>query len=96
MQTPHSHKAPVTAGVYPRATPTALDLSELFTRPDNAPYTRTEAAAYLGLAVNTLKYQAYTGTGPAYHKLGRKVIYTRADLDAYREAGRVTASQAGA
>lgn len=82
---PHSQPTPGAVSTNP--------LAELFTRPDNAPYTRTEAAAYLGLAVNTLKFQAYKGTGPAYHKLGRKVVYTRADLDAYREAGRVTASQ---
>lgn len=41
------------------------------------------AAAYIGLAANTLEKMRTFGTGPRYAKLGRAVRYRRADLDAY-------------
>lgn len=41
------------------------------------------AAAYIGLARNTLEKMRVFGTGPQYAKLGRAVRYRRADLDQY-------------
>lgn len=41
------------------------------------------AAAYIGLAQNTLEKMRVFGTGPRFAKLGRAVRYRRADLDEY-------------
>lgn len=42
-----------------------------------------DAAAYLGLAKNTLEKMRSEGRGPRYVRLGNRVFYRRADLDAY-------------
>ena len=39
-----------------------------------------EAAEMLGLSPGTLANWRYSGTGPAYYKLGRKVFYSRKDI----------------
>lgn len=41
------------------------------------------AAKYTGLAASTLEKARVTGTGPQYAKLGRRVVYRIADLDAW-------------
>lgn len=47
------------------------------------------AAPYLGLSTSTLNKWRVTGLGPAYLKLGpRRVVYDRADLDAWLAASR--------
>ena len=43
-----------------------------------------EAAAYLGLSVNTLNKMRLC-TGPRYLKLGRRVLYDVRDLEAWAE-----------
>lgn len=49
-----------------------------------------EAAAYLGpVTVRTLQDWRLKGVGPAYTKLGRRVAYDVADLDAFIAAARV-------
>lgn len=48
----------------------------------------SEAAAYLGLAESTLNKRRLTGDGPAYLKLGRRVVYRQIDLDAWLESHR--------
>ncbi|MBE8597006.1 helix-turn-helix domain-containing protein [Xenorhabdus sp. BG5] len=46
--------------------------------------TRAEAAAYLGVTSQTLANWASTGKEKIpYHKIGRKVIYFKSDLDNY-------------
>lgn len=45
--------------------------------------TTEDAAAYVGLAVQTLAKMRVTGESPPFHKLGRRVVYDRADLDAW-------------
>ena len=45
------------------------------------------AAAYLGLAMQTLANKRSDGTGPKFVKRGR-IFYYRADLDAWLRAGR--------
>ena len=47
--------------------------------------TTTEAAAYVGLSHRTLERYRVTGQGPPYLKVGRRVLYRRADLDAWLE-----------
>jgi hypothetical protein len=42
--------------------------------------TLVEAAAYLRTPVATLRYWRHLGTGPAGFRLGRRVVYSRADL----------------
>ncbi len=53
--------------------------------------TRVEAAAYLGVNAQTLANWAHTGkVGIPHHKVGRKVIYMKSDLDNYLAANRRT------
>lgn len=50
---------------------------------------KTELAAILtGLSASTLNKLRVSGGGPAYIKLGRSVLYARADLDCWLEASR--------
>ena len=48
------------------------------------PLSREEAAAYLGVSKARLVQLASTGGGPKFNKEGRRVIYTTADLDAWK------------
>jgi excisionase family DNA binding protein len=41
----------------------------------------SETAAYLNLSKSTLNKLRLSGNGPAYLKLGRRVLYDRADVD---------------
>ena len=53
-----------------------------------ARYLRTpEAAKFLGLSGRTLEKHRTFGTGPAYRKLGGRVVYRLEDLQAWAEAG---------
>lgn len=58
--------------------------------PHNLPprYLRTpEAARFLGLSGRTLEKHRYFGTGPAYRRLGGRVVYTVGDLQAWADRG---------
>lgn len=51
-------------------------------------YLRTpEAARFLGLSGRTLEKHRTYGTGPTYRKIGGRVVYTLADLQAWAERG---------
>ena len=56
------------------------------------------AAAYLGISPSTLNRMRVSGDGPRYSKLGRRVVYDIADLDAWVEERkrRFTAESTGA
>jgi hypothetical protein len=45
-----------------------------------------DAARRLGIASSTLAKLRLTGAGPVFCKLGRRVVYRLADLDAYLAA----------
>ena len=56
-----------------------------------------EAAGYLGpVSMRTLQDWRNKGIGPAYTKLGGRVAYDVADLDAFLAARRVEPKQAAA
>jgi predicted DNA-binding transcriptional regulator AlpA len=44
------------------------------------------AAEFLGLASSTLAKMRLSGNGPLYCKLGRRVVYRKEDLEAWRES----------
>lgn len=44
------------------------------------------AAEYLNLSPRTLEKQRVNGGGPRFRKLGRRVVYALADLDAWANA----------
>jgi excisionase family DNA binding protein len=48
--------------------------------------TTDEAAAYLHKSASTLEKYRVAGSGPAYRKLGRHVLYRRGELDRWVEA----------
>jgi len=51
-------------------------------------YLRTpEAARFVGLSIRTLEKHRTYGTGPAYRKLGGRVVYSVDDLQAWAERG---------
>ena len=51
--------------------------------------TITEASARLRTPAATLRYWRHLGTGPKSFKIGRRVVYRRADLEAWIESQRV-------
>ncbi len=56
-------------------------------------YLRTkEAAVFLSLSARTLEKHRTYGTGPAYRKLGGRVVYSVADLEAWASRGAVTST----
>jgi hypothetical protein len=56
-------------------------------------YLRTsEAARYLSLSPRTLEKHRIYGTGPAYRKIGGRVIYAVADLKAWADVGTRTST----
>ncbi|TPG39160.1 DNA-binding protein [Sphingomonas koreensis] len=51
-------------------------------------YLRTkEAAHYVGLSARTLEKHRTYGTGPAYRKIGGRVVYTLEELRAWADRG---------
>lgn len=53
-----------------------------------ARYLRTpDAAVHLGLSPRTLEKHRCFGTGPAYRKLGGRIVYAIADLETWAELG---------
>jgi hypothetical protein len=61
-------------------------------------YLRTaEAARHLSLSPRTLEKHRTYGTGPAYRKIGGRVVYAIADLNAWADVGiRTSTSDPGA
>jgi predicted DNA-binding transcriptional regulator AlpA len=51
-----------------------------------------EAARFLGLSGRTLEKHRTYGTGPAYRKLGGRVVYSLEDLQAWADRGAVTST----
>jgi hypothetical protein len=47
-----------------------------------------DAATHLGLSARTLEKHRCYGTGPVYRKLGGRIVYAIADLNAWAEIGR--------
>ncbi|MBM7806196.1 hypothetical protein JOD57_002033 [Geodermatophilus bullaregiensis] len=50
---------------------------------------RSEAAAFLGLTTGTMANWASAGRGPAFHRVGSRVLYDLAELVRFVAAGRV-------
>lgn len=49
-----------------------------------------EAARYLGLSAQTHRnYRSYGNKGPAYHKLGSRIVYKISDLERYLAERRI-------
>lgn len=51
-----------------------------------------DAAVYLGLSPKTLEKHRCYGSGPVYHKLGGRIVYTVDDLDTWAKIGRRTST----
>ncbi|MEA9885345.1 helix-turn-helix domain-containing protein [Xanthomonas campestris pv. raphani] len=54
------------------------------------------AAAYLGLSSSALDKMRHEGRGPRYLKIGGRVFYRQADLDAYLDASIVETTESRA
>ena len=56
-------------------------------------YLRTkEAARFLSLSARTLEKHRTYGTGPLYRKIGGRVVYAIADLQAWADSGLKTST----
>jgi excisionase family DNA binding protein len=56
-----------------------------------------EAARYLGLgSAQTLRNWRHLGRGPAYCRLGRRILYRREDLEAFLVSRRIDPQAEGA
>ena len=73
------------AGAYRSESPERLSP---MSKPDFFSLTVGEAAAYVGLSASTLNKLRVFGGGPIFIKLGHRVVYDRADLDAWMNARR--------
>ena len=51
-----------------------------------------EAADFLSLSARTLEKHRTYGTGPAYRKLGGRVVYAIEELEAWADRGAVTST----
>jgi hypothetical protein len=49
--------------------------------------TEAEVAAMLRVPAETVRYWRWAGTGPRAFKVGRRVLYARADFDAFSPSG---------
>ena len=54
-----------------------------------------EAAQFLGLSPRTLEKHRTYGTGPAYRKLGGRVVYALHDIEAWTDRGAVISTSDG-
>lgn len=52
----------------------------------------SEAAVYLTTPVGTLYYWRSRGEGPVTYKIGRRVMYDRADLDRFLDSCKASRS----
>ena len=57
-------------------------------------YGEREAARLLGLSAGTLRLYRSDGRGPAYHQLGKRILYALEDLNAWVSARRVDPQRA--
>ncbi len=48
-----------------------------------------EAAMYLGVKAGTLRNWRVNGTGPVFSKIGRSIVYSKADLDNFLNTHKV-------
>lgn len=69
------------------ASPSTNDRPTVLT--DRAALPTPEAAHYIGLAYATLKRWRATGDGPAYVRIGSRIVYLVDDLDTWLYAHRV-------
>lgn len=67
----------------PKSPPPSFDLAPRYLPP-------VKAAHYSGLALKTLEGWRRAGTGPAFTRLGRNVLYDTVLLDAFMAARRVS------
>jgi hypothetical protein len=81
----------------PRTLPALHEITEPRKCPIRTPvpprYLRTlEAARFLSLSGRTLEKHRTYGTGPAYRKLGGRVVYALEDLKAWADRGAKTST----
>jgi len=73
-----------------------MSLAHSWKQNHTAGYTTPEAAAYLRTSPRTMMRWRNQRVGPAWTKIGGRIIYQQKDLDAYLEARRVEPVREGA
>ena len=56
---------------------------------DESNLTTADVATRFGVKEQTVRRWRHKGTGPAFHKIGGRVIYVKADIDRYWDENRV-------
>lgn len=74
------------AGSEPRKPKTMARTRDQTSDRDDPLLITDDAAAYVGLARQTLAEMRVSGESPPYHKVGRRVMYRKSDLDAWLAA----------
>jgi hypothetical protein len=59
------------------------------TAPTSTSYDTPGAAAVLGISPGTLRNMRSQAKGPAYYRVGKRIVYRRADLNAFLSSCRV-------
>lgn len=62
----------------------------------NRPLKMDEVSTRTGVPVDTLRYWRHIGTGPRSYKLGRRVVYDIADVEAWMAHQRAAGERQGA
>ncbi|MGD9976227.1 MAG: helix-turn-helix transcriptional regulator [Desulfatirhabdiaceae bacterium] len=56
---------------------------------EDTPRSSIQAANMIGIQANTLAIWRILGRGPAYHKVGRRIVYFDRDIDAWLSSCRI-------
>lgn len=64
--------------------------------PSKSRLSTAEASAYAGVPSNTLRYWRHLDTGPTSYRIGTRVVYDVADLDAWLAAEKAKTARGGA
>ncbi|RAK66414.1 helix-turn-helix transcriptional regulator [Phenylobacterium kunshanense] len=67
-------------------------MSDVLTATPHRLLRTNEAADWLGLSGRTLEKHRTFGTGPAYRKIGGRVVYAMVDLQAWADRGARTST----
>jgi hypothetical protein len=64
----------------PETHPEKSPAEKIWTRPDGEWWNVKEVAKIIGISPQTLANWRFTGRGPTYQKVGKRILYPRADL----------------
>jgi hypothetical protein len=67
----------------PQAPPQTPTSEKIWRMPDGEWWNDKQVAEVIGVAVHTLRQWRFAGKGPTYQKIGRRVLYSRSDVQEF-------------